>query len=185
MDGPRERKRRRHRYLFRVGLMALLTGTLLCMGFYATTASAVAGATSKASGRSLAAYQNCLKSHGVKATFGSGAKPPSGKLPEGGIPGGKLPTTGISSKFLKAQAACRSKMPTGGLSVPGAAPSGSSGGLSNLQAYESCLTDNGIKLKGSGPRALASLNQSSSKVQAAMKTCEPLLNTATTTSTTS
>jgi len=179
------------RRLFMVAL-----GLIGMLAFVLTSAvpSGASASATKSSKKSLAAYEGCLKKHGVKLPAGnfgssgspgtapSGSTPPSGSFPKGSASGG--PLGGSSAKFAKAQKACKSKQPSGvGGGFPGGTGGGSSTALSNVEAYESCLTDNGVKLSGKGPQALSSLNRSKPAVQKAMKTCAPLLSTTTTTTT--
>ncbi len=156
--------------------------------------SAKANSTASSSSSSFAAYSNCMKAHGVTlpANFANrpriGSSPtgsfPTGSSPTGSFPTGSFPTprlpAGVSaSKYRAANTACRSKLPSGRF---GGHPN--SGELSRFAAFSSCLSSNGVKLNGTGPNALANLNRNDPTVQAALKTCSPILQSGSTTTTT-
>jgi hypothetical protein len=129
-------------------------------------------------GRTLAAFRSCMSSHGVtlatRPRNGSGT--PSSTTPgetrprgSGGGFGGNLanrfntPPAGVDpTKYKTALTACRSLIPTG--NVPN---------TSAFQAYRSCLQDHGVTLPAGG--GTGSINRNDPKVQAALKTCQPLL----------
>lgn len=175
---------------------ALCCVVILAVALYGcgSAAAKLSGTSSTSTKSSFAAYSACLKAHGVNlpanfrprsastpGSVPSGSFTP-GSVPSGSFPRGSLPSGVNATKFRAARAACQSKLPKGAFA--GRFGSGGPRGLSNLQAYESCLTSNGVTLSGTGYRALASLNRSDPTVQAAIKTCQPLLQAATTTTTT-
>ena len=183
------------RLLFKSALVLVFAASLAACGGAAKSNSTASDSRSSA----LATYSNCLKEHGVtlpsnfaktprNGAFPTGSVPsgsiPSGSVPSGSIPQGNAPAGVSSSKFRAAEAACRSKLPSSGFSgAPGGGTPGS-GSLSNFGAFSSCMSDNGVKLKDTGPSALASLNQSDPTVQSAMKKCSPLLQSGSTSTTT-
>jgi hypothetical protein len=132
-----------------------------------------ATATATASGDPRAAFQACLKQHGVTLpSFGAGTRPsarPSGVRPSGQPsrgPGGGFGS--MSPEMQKAMQACQSVMPSG------AAGFGRFGGdNSAMQAFRTCMKDNGAEVQG---RFDASA-QSDPKVVKALKKCRPLLPT--------
>ena len=164
------------------------------------SASTSPTSTTTAAGGGLAnsAFTACLKQHGVTLPSGlgggrrggSGSSGPPGGLPPGGSggPGGFLGGgggAGLSSAQQAAFSACRSKLPAGGFG----GGRGFAGGASatQLKAYTSCLSDNGVKVPtttstpagGSGPRfanPLAGL-RSDPHFAAASKKCAALLPT--------
>ncbi|MGD0256163.1 MAG: hypothetical protein ABSB99_11590 [Acidimicrobiales bacterium] len=177
------------RLLFKSALVLVFAAGLGACGGAAKSNSTASNSRSSA----LAAYSNCLKEHGVTLPANFAKTPRNGSVPSGSLPEGSLPTGSVpqgnapsgvnSSKFQAAEAACRSKLPSGGF---GGAPGGGtpgSGSLSNFAAFSSCMSDNGVKLKGTGPSALASLNQNDPAVQSAMKKCSPLLQSGSTSTT--
>ena len=114
-------KRSNRRSLVRCGLLGL-AGALIAIGvIFSVSNASVAKTTAKPDDKSAAAYQSCLKSHGVKGFSGLTGKAPSGTPPKGSGAGGKRPAIAKSSKFAKAQAASKSKLPAGGVSGPGGA----------------------------------------------------------------
>jgi hypothetical protein len=125
----------------------------------------------------IAAFRTCMSSHGVKlATRPGGNGSPRSTTPGdtrpprpgggfGGNPGTRFntPPAGVDpAKYATALAACRSLLPTGN-------------GVNNsaFQAYRSCLQDHGVTLPATG--GTGSINRNDPKVQAALKTCQPLL----------
>jgi hypothetical protein len=154
----------------------------------ATTTTTVAGGGRGGFGAALTAFRTCMTTHGVTLPQGLGGgnrTPPSttpGETrPAGGGGGGggffgggnfadrfKTAPAGVDpTKYAAALKACMSTLPTG---VPG-------GGANNtaFQAYRSCLADHGVTLPATG--GLGAINRNDPKVQAAMKTCLPLLPT--------
>ena len=124
-----------------------------------------------------------MSSHGVTlATRPDRARPngapvdhtgrdPTGRGGGGGFGGGNFanrfntPPAGVDpTKYEAALAACRSKLPTG---------TGNPLNNTAFQAYRSCLKDHGVTLPATG--GAGSINRNDPKVQAAMKTCQPLL----------
>jgi hypothetical protein len=148
-----------------------------------TTSTTVAGARGGAGTAALAAFRSCMSSHGVtlatrpRGASGAGrapsttpgeTRPPGGG---GGFGGGNFanrfntPPAGVDpTKYQAALAACRSKLPTG---------TGNALNNTAFQAYRSCLKDHGVTLPATG--GAGSINRNDPKVQAAMKTCQPLL----------
>jgi hypothetical protein len=136
---------------------------------------------------SLTAFTTCMASHGVTLklpTRPANGTPPSTTPGEtrpqrpaggggfGGFGGNfadrfKTAPAGVDpTKYAAALAACRSTLPTGG---------GGGGALNSsaFQAYRSCLQDHGVTLPATG--GFGNINRSDPKVQAAVKTCQPLL----------
>ena len=128
-----------------------------------TAASGDGGGDSANGGDQQAAFASCLEEQGITlpdgalerpegAPGGEGFTPPAdgerpsfptdGSRPEGGFPGISIP--GVSDeKLQEAFAACREEMPNGG-------PGGGGGGEA-LQAYTSCLRDNGVDVPETTP----------------------------------
>ncbi len=93
------------------------------------------------------------------------------------------PPAGVDpAKYSAALAACKSKLPTGG--------GGDFQNNTAFQAYASCLKDHGVTLPGNrgggtastttpttatGTTPTTAFNRNDPKVQAALKTCQPLL----------
>ena len=170
-----------------------LAFTAACSGSADSTAQT--GATpGAADGQAFAAYQNCLKEHGVTLpTAGpsggpggfdgsrgprpsggpdrraSGAPRPSG-FPGGGGPGGGFgrPAGVNDATWEKAQAACQSLRPSGRPSGRGNGP----GGDGASAAYRTCLKDHGVTLGGQ-------LTTADPAVTKALETCKVLRPTAT------
>jgi hypothetical protein len=153
----------------------------------AGTGTGTTGSASPSSSTSLAAFQSCLKSHGVKVTpgaFGSGsAHPfPSGSPrphPTGSFtrrPGG-FPSGGADSAAFKA---CAKYEPAG------FARGGFGGGFtgitaSALAAFKNCMSSNGVKVTGTTAQQIfASLRNATGKTAAADKTCRVLIQPAAT-----
>lgn len=182
-------------FVLAVGALLVVTG---CGGGSAPT-SASATSTSTTSGASTAnagqsALRACLKKQGIDLPAGFGGRPggaPSGASgPSGATPGsfptggtrGSLPAGVDQEKFQKAIQAC------------GGNRGGFPGGGANSQAftaYLSCLSDHGVTVPTSTSGAQAggasALNavRSDPKFAAANKTCQALLPTAGSTTTTS
>ena len=116
----------------------------------------------------LAAFQTCLKQHGIttpggfgRPSGGSGANPPpstgqGGAPPTGSNAGGGGPTGNLTPAQQKAFTACRSKLPAGagGFGQRGTRP----GQAANpaLAKYTKCLSQHGVKFgsaSGSGTTA--------------------------------
>jgi hypothetical protein len=141
-------------------------------------------------GTALNAFRDCMSSHGITITLPNRPRngdrtpptttpgetfPPRGSF--GGGFGGRgfgnfanrfeTPPAGVDPATYKtALDSCRSKLPTGG-----GFPNNSA-----FQAYRSCLQDHGVTLPSSNSAASGnSFNRNDPKVQAAMKTCAPLL----------
>jgi hypothetical protein len=134
-------------------------------------------------GTALNAFRECMSSHGV--TLPTGARN-GNRTPPSTTPGETFPRRGgggsgfgnfanrfntappgvDATKYKAALDACRSKLPTGsGL------PDNSA-----FQAYRSCLQDHGVTLPATGTAGSGNgINRSDPKVQAALKTCAPLL----------
>jgi hypothetical protein len=145
-----------------------------------TTTTTVAGG--RGGGAALVAFRSCMSSHGVTlatrprgATGGPPSTTPGDTRPQGGGGGGlggggfanrfNTPPAGVDpTKYKAALAACRSKLPTG---------TGNPLNNTAFQAYRSCLKDHGVTLPANG--GAGSINRNDPKVQAAMKTCQPLL----------
>ena len=164
----------------------------------ATTTTTVGGGAGRGAA-ALAAFTSCMSSHGVKITVanrprnGNGVPPsttPGDTRPArngGGFGAGfadrfNTPPAGVDpTKYSAALGACRSKLPTGG---------GNFQNNTAFQAYASCLKDHGVTLpanRGGANGGTASsttpttgttgttFNRNDPKVQAALKTCRPLL----------
>jgi len=180
--------KRRVRWLV-TGVVALMSAAGLAACGGSPKASDAATTSASSTQKAFAAYSSCMKQHGVKlpSNFGqrrpgsTGSSPtgsfPTGSLPTGSFPASRLPAGVSSKKYAAATKACRAKLPAGGFR-------GGFRGLSNFAAYASCLSDNGVKLSGTGPSALRNLNTSDPTVKAAMQTCSPLLHAGSTTTTT-
>jgi hypothetical protein len=126
-----------------------------------TSATAPSGASGGGPGRqtaALAAFQTCLKQHGIKATGGFGGPPggaggsPPPNTGQGGAPpagasgrGGAFPGN-LTAAQQKAFTACRAKLPAG---TGGFGPSGQRGPGQNANPafakYTKCLGQHGVK----------------------------------------
>jgi len=156
------------------------------------TADAGAAATassSATSSSSLAAFQSCLKSHGVTikpGAFGSGgARPfPTGSahpFPTGSarpFPTGSFtrrPGAGFSGADSTAYKDCAKYAPTGfGRGFGGGGFSGVS--ASAIAAFKSCMSQNGVKVTGTTTQQIfSSLRNATGKTAAADRTCRVLL----------
>lgn len=165
------------------GLLAAGLVLAACGGGSTHPASASPAPTTTTPGRgggagTVAAFRSCMSSHGVTLATrpggGNGGPPsttPGDTRPQGagggfgGNPGNRFntPPAGVDpTKYATALAACRSLLPTGN-------------GANNtaFQAYRSCLQDHGVTLPATG--GTGSINRNDPKVQAALKTCQPLL----------
>ena len=169
--------KRRARWLVTGVALVSAVGLAACGGSPKSSDAATTSASSTQ--KAFAAYSSCMKQHGVKLPSNFGQRRPgsTGSFPTGSFPASRLPAGVSSKKYEAASKACRAKLPAGGFR-------GGSHGLSNFAAYASCLSDNGVKLSGTGPSALRSLNTSDPTVKAAMQTCSPLLHAGSTTTTT-
>jgi hypothetical protein len=166
------------------GLLAAGLVLAACGGSsHPTSAAPTTTSTTVAGGRggALVAFRSCMSSHGVtlatrpRGASGAPSTTPGETRPPGGGGGGfgggnfanryNTPPAGVDpTKYKAALAACRSKLPTG---------TGNALNSSAFQAYRSCLKDHGVTLPATG--GAGSINRSDPKVQAAMKTCQPLL----------
>jgi len=180
-------------HLFRGGRLATLGGLLAagillaaCGGGSTHSASASTAPTTtttpggRGRGAALIAFTSCMRTHGVtlatrpRARNGStSSTTPGDTRPRGGGGGFgfggnfanrfNTPPAGVDpTKYKTALTACRSLLPTAGL------PNNSA-----FQAYRSCLKDHGVTLPATG--SSGTINRNDPKVQAAMKTCRPLL----------
>jgi len=149
------------------------------------TTTTTAGGNGGGRGAALAAFRDCMSSHGVTlptrprtdggppSTTPGETRPPGDGNGPGGFPGfgggnfaGRFatPPAGVDpTKYKAALAACASKLPTRGVNLPN---------NSAFAAYRSCLKDHGVTLPTSGG---GSFNRNDPKVQAALATCRPLL----------
>jgi hypothetical protein len=161
-----------------------------CGGSSATSAaSANAAATASPTGStSLAAFQSCLKAHGVKVQpggFGSTARPfPSGTprpFPSG------TPRPRPTGSFTRRPGAFASGADsTAYKDCEKYAPAGFGGGgfgggfrgvsASAIAAFKSCMSQNGAKVTGTTTQQIfASLRNATGKTATAEKTCRALL----------
>ena len=180
-----------------IALLAVL-GLAACGGGSAkasTSGSATTTTTAGGAGVQNSAFTACLKQHGVTLPggFGGGRRRGGSGGPGGpGLRGGSGRRgfvlgggAGLSTKQQAAFAACRSKLPNGGQF---GGPGGFAGGASatQLKAYLSCLSDNGVKVPtttsvpggGSGPGRFGSPLvglRNDPHFAAASKKCAPLL----------
>jgi len=176
------------------GACLALTG---CGGSSGSTAATGAAATASpaATSSSLAAFQSCLKSHGVTIKaggFGGGTRPfPSGSarpFPSGsarphptgsftGRPGG---FAGASSADSAAFKACQKYAPSGFGRGFGTGDRGFTGiSASALAAFKSCMSQDGVKVTGTtAAQILSSLRNATGKTAAAEKTCRVLIQPA-------
>jgi hypothetical protein len=164
------------------GLLCIAALTLAACGGSSSHAAASNAPTtttggSGPNGTRLAAFRTCMSNHGITlpqrrrtGTGDSGASGASGFTGGSGGGGGGFanrfaqPPAGVDpTKYQDALNACRSQLPTGGGNFNSSA----------FQAYRSCLQDHGVTLPAQG--GVRSLKMSDAKVQAAMKTCQPLL----------
>ncbi|MHB1739780.1 MAG: hypothetical protein ACYCXA_09955 [Actinomycetes bacterium] len=173
------------RHAPRLTSAALIVGAAITLAACSTssgsastsTAAASASTSTSAKGASFEAYRSCLAKHGItlptarpRPSASASTGGPTGVSPSGHPSFGGLPPGVNQSTFDAAQKACGSLRPAGGFGGTGAA------GLTALQAFRSCLADNGETVPA-GTR-LATLMQEStvgSKLAAAITTCRPLL----------
>jgi len=166
------------------GLAALAAAACLaltaCGGSSASTAAAGAGATPSSSS-SLAAFQSCLKAHGVTirpGAFPSGTPRPFSTAtprphPTGsftGRPGGFFSSGADATAFKD----CAKYEPA---DFRGGFGSGFRGvSASAIAAFKSCMSQNGVKITGTTTQQIfASLRNATGKTAAADKTCRVLL----------
>jgi hypothetical protein len=138
----------------------------------AATTTAASTTSTTTSSASLAAYQKCLKSHGVTLPgAGRGSGPPSGGTPTtgetGNPPAAGRPT--VSAAQQKAFSACASLQPVGG--AGGGA--GFGGGQPNTDnpafaKFQTCLKQHGVDTD-------AAASRTSSAFQKALAACRDLL----------
>jgi hypothetical protein len=169
----------------------------------ASTTTTPGGGRGAGFGAALTAFRTCMSGHGITITVPTGRRNANGGPPST-TPGETRPARGAggggfgfgggfanrfatapagvdAKKYATAYADCKSKLPTGG----------GVGALQNnsaFKAYVSCLLDHGVKLPttpttvagGTTPTTATgttptTFNRNDPKVQAAMKTCRPLL----------
>lgn len=133
-----------------------------------STANATTPTSTTAVGESLAAYQSCLKSHGVTLPTGGGFAPGAG-TPTTTTPSTPVTTTprtkqAVPAADQKALTACASLRPSGGFA-------GSSGFTSTNPAFtklETCLKTHGVQTGTAASRT-------STAYQSAVTACRSLL----------
>jgi hypothetical protein len=132
--------------------------------------STAATAAATASGDQRAAFQACLREHGVTLPSFSPRARPSGRPSD--LPSGARPSRGpgggfgsMSPQMRQAMQACRSVLPSGG---PGFGRFGGGADNSAMQAFRTCMKDNGAEIRGR-------FDQSDPKIAKALKKCRPLL----------
>lgn len=163
-----------------LALGLLLTFTACGGGGDDDTATATGDtAASSESSEGDTAYQDCLAEQGVELPdFGGGEggppegfDPESGSIPPGGGGQGGLPEGVDQEALQEAMEACADLAPEGGF---GGGPGGA--GLEALEAYRSCLADNGVEVpestEGSPP---ASIDETDPDFAAANEVCAALL----------
>ena len=131
----------------------------------AVAAAGGSGGTGGSGANGFAAYTACLKKNGVTIpTRASGAARPTGGARGSRVPGGGFGgLNATSGPYAAAAKACASLRPTGGFGGGGFGGANSSAIASELTAYRSCLSDNGVTLPsqtarptgGSGRRCLS------------------------------
>jgi hypothetical protein len=174
-------------------------GLAACGGGGSANASSTTTTTTAGRGFQSAAFTNCLKQHGVTlpaggfggrrpdaGTGGTGGPGGTGGTPgTGGFRGGGGPAISIpgvsASQIQTAFSACRSQLPNGGRFGGGGFGGGNPAAL---QAYLSCLRDHGVTIptttSGSTPARPGSelrAVRNSPNFAAANKTCQVLLPT--------
>lgn len=166
----------------------------------AVAAAGGSGGTGGSAANGFAAYTACLKKNGVTIpTRASGAARPTGGARGSRVPGGGFGgLNATSGPFAAAAKACASVRPTGGFGGGGfgGGAANNSAIASELTAYRSCLSDNGVTLpsqtarptgapaagaspgagrrNGGGFGGIGALNTADPKVAAAVKKCAPL-----------
>lgn len=168
-------------FIVLVGAIALVLAA--CGGGSSSAGASGTGSTSTTTPRGgfqNAAFQTCLKQHGVTLPPRNGGNRPGGGGPGGGGTPNSIP--GLTAAQQSALNACRSQLPSGGRNGPG-------GGANSqaLQAYLSCLSDHGVTVptttSGSSTSGIGAsgsvLNavRSDPKFAAANQTCRALLPT--------
>jgi hypothetical protein len=150
-------------------------------------------------GKAFAAFQKCLAQHGVKLPSrpANGTRP-SGSFPSGSFPrpsgsneGGFRPGGGFfgggsgNSKYAKALAACRSKLPAGGFRGGFGGPEGggtfhpSAAQQAALANYEKCMTAHGVTIASSATiQQIESLIRSDPAASKANQSCVSVLRSA-------
>jgi hypothetical protein len=169
----------------------------------AASTTTAGGAGGAGFGAALTAFRTCMSGHGITITVPTRGRNANGGPPSttpgetrpaggGGFGGGfanrfaTAPAGVDAAQYATAYADCNSKLPTG-------TGNGALQNNSAFQAYVSCLLDHGVKLPttsttvaggttpttatGATSTTPTTFNRNDPKVQAAMKTCRPLLPT--------
>jgi hypothetical protein len=139
-------------------------------GRTAGTTTTTTTTTSLQQGGGFAAFQSCLKSHGVtiaRPNRGTGTPPAGGAPPSGGRTGGGAFGQNLTAAQQKAVTACRSKLPNNGRLGQGRP--GAGGGTTNpaVAKYTQCLRQHGV--------TFGSTSQNRTKFQKAQAACRSLL----------
>ncbi|MEO3809433.1 hypothetical protein ABGB17_10585 [Sphaerisporangium sp. B11E5] len=148
-----------------------------CGGVAAGTAGAQvspAGAQASPVGDGRAAFAECMREHGVTLPTGRPGGAPTARpdgAPSGGPSGRPWGFGAMGPEARKALEACRSLMPQGGPARAGGPRGGVNAGV--LQAFRTCMKDNGAEITGENLRDLTETDDP--KVAAALKKCRPLL----------
>ncbi|MFC6086126.1 hypothetical protein [Sphaerisporangium aureirubrum] len=158
-----------------LGVATVASAVLLasgCGGVAGGTAGAKASPARSGDGR--AAFAECLREHGVTMPTGRPGGAPTAR--PSGAPSGR-PSRGaggfgtMGPEAREALEACRSLMPEGGFGR-GGGPRVNAGAL---QAFRTCMKDNGAEVTGDNLRDLT--ENDDPDVAAALKKCRPLLPT--------
>jgi hypothetical protein len=168
------------RYVHVAMAAALAVAVAGCGGGGSTSAGATAVAAR--SGDQRAAFTACLQKNGVTLPSGRPSGRPSDRptarpsgrpsaRPSGGFGGFRS----MSPEMQKAFQACASLMPQGGGFRGGNGGGGNGTNASALQAFRTCMKDNGAEIpQGAGFRTI---DRNDPKIAKALKTCRPLLPT--------
>ena len=169
--------------LLPLGALGLAASLVACgSGSDTSSAAADAPAATSSSSPGVPAPQSTADQEQVRACLAEkgftlpsrdpNAAPPTGAptgAPQSGEGGGPGLPDGVDQQAMQeAMQAC-------GGNFGGGFPGGAGGiGSTAFEAYNSCLSDNGVKMPTTG-QTRTDLDQSDPKVSAAMKTCAPLM----------
>jgi hypothetical protein len=170
------------------GALPALAGALVLAGCGGggggSVAASASASVSSSSSAGLSAFETCLKQHGVTVSPSRFARPtgsfsprafPTGSFSPGAFPTGSArPRPSFTGTEGAAFQACAKYAPAGFAGGANRAISSSA-----LAAFKSCLAANGVKVTGNTAGAvLSQLRNSTGKTEAAVRTCQVLLQPA-------
>ncbi len=151
-----------------------VTAVLMTGGALASPAMAATSPSPAPSHGGFAQLRTCLAAHGIKLPQRPAGTPgqPNPSASGGGRPGGHFLPSGVTQQqFRAAMQACGG--PGLGFGHFGAGPGGAVSNSSAFAAFRSCLQDHGVSLPANGKPG--NFKRNDPTVQAAMKTCSPLM----------